>query len=152
MKASVFIKVALIDQMQQIADLGLWYNLAKLIPSGVELLARVAYLSNDDGIVFLPFRIEDVVKRFYTEYLPQYPVFPDSKGFFSRNPQIWLTSADFDKEKHLQAIQYGIRVTHYIHVPQWFDDFKTACGAVLDKIESGELEYIEVFKTLENDK
>lgn len=50
MKASVFIKVALIDQMQQIADFGLWYHLAKLIPPGVEVLARVVYRFSPDTV------------------------------------------------------------------------------------------------------
>lgn len=34
-----------------------------------------------------------------------------------------------------------------IYVPQWFEDFKTWSNIVLEKIERGELEDIEVFKT-----
>lgn len=147
MKASVFIKTALIDQMQQIADLGLWFHLAKLIPSGVEVLARVWYLNDDDGMVFLPDRIEDFVKRFYKEVIPgEYSIFPQDSAFFSRYPRIYLTSAPEYAEKHRQS--FGVVKTH-IHVPQWFDDFKSACQIVLDEIAAGNLEDIEVLKMLE---
>lgn len=147
MKASQFIEVALIDQMQQIADLGLWYHIAKLIPSGMELLARVVYMGPDDGMVFGPLRLEDIVDKFYKEYLPQYPIMPKSKKFFSIYSQIWLTSDERHKGLNLQeAVESGALTKYYLHVPQWFEDFKTACQTVLGKIASGELQDIEVLK------
>lgn len=150
MKASTFIKVALIDQMQQIADLGLWFHVSRLIPPGVELLARVFYAGppfNYDGNVFLPETIERMVKVFYEQNFPDgYEKYPDSSGFFNIYPKIWLTSDAEDAGRHNTS---DIRGNVFIHVPQWFEDFKAACQTVLDKIESGELEDIEVLKTLE---
>lgn len=147
MKASVFIKTALIDQMQQIADLGLWFHLAKLIPSGVEVLARVTYAGPPfmyGGNVFLPEKIENVVARFYADHAPEYSFkYTTSKEFFSINPTTFLTSDEQDAEQHLQVIGTGESV---IYVPQWFEDFKCWCGLVLGKIEAGELEDIEVLK------
>ena len=147
MKASVFIKVALIDQMQQIADLGLWYHLAKLLPSGFDVLARVCNESTQD---------------FYHNHLPKYHHFPTSKDFFSElvgansdKMFIWLMSEEKSAERHLQIIERDKAVTsHYpptqmfIHVPQWFDDFKVACQTVLAKVEAGELDDIEIFPEL----
>lgn len=149
MKASEFIKVALIDQMQQIADLGLWFHVSRMLPAGVELLARVNYLGEDDGMAFGPFRMEDWVKKFYAEVFPgKYSAYPDSASFFSKYPKIWLTSKSEEQEAHLTTTETG---KTFVHVPAWFEDFKSACRIVLYKIEAGELEDIEVLKTLEND-
>jgi len=150
MKASVFIKTALIDQMQQIADLGLWFHLAKLIPPSVELLARVANPEKrfvDDGLIFLPTRIEDIVNDFYKAYFPaQYATdgYPTGTGFFTMHPKIWL--CDADENQHFQKDEIG-RV--FIHVPTWFADFKAACQTVLNEIEIGKIKDIEVLKMVE---
>ena len=150
MKASVFIKVALIDQMQQIADLGLWFHVAKLIPPGVELLARVFYAGppfNCDGNVFLPETIERMVKVFYDQNFPDgYDKYPEGSDFFSIYPQIWLTSDAKDAGKHNTS---DIRGNVLIHVPQWFDDFKNACGIVLYEIEKGRIHDIDVLRQIE---
>mgnify|MGYP005609492749 CR=1 FL=1 len=147
MKATTFIKIALIDQMQQIADLGLWYHLAKLLPSGVEVLARVRYAGPPymyDGNVFLPEKIENVVGEFYKEFAPEYAgKHPTSKEFFSINPNAWLVSDQQGAENHLGTTVDGKPV---IYVPQWFEDFKGWCGVVISKIEAGDLEDIEVLK------
>lgn len=160
MKASVFIKTALIDQMQQIADLGLWFHLAKLIPSGVDVLARVWYNGKSafmqDGLIFLPESIERFIARFYSDVFPgNYHQFPTSTNFFSVAGGVWLTSEPEYAEKHLQFVPCRVVTSVplpqeiYIHVPQWFDDFKTACRMVLDEIAAGNLEDIEVLKMLE---
>lgn len=167
MNASTFIKVALIDQMQQIADLGLWFHLAKLLPSGVEVLARVTYCGEHwwkeayhvgpGGALFM------AVQKFYQNTLPEYRHFPNSKEFYSKmvvNSSvmfIWLTNEDSEAERHLQIIERDAHVvtSHYpppqifIHVPQWFADFKAACKIVLDGIEKGEFQDVEIFPTLE---
>lgn len=62
MKASEFIKVALLDQMQQIADLGLWFHLAKLLPSGVELIGIVAYIFGEMKIAVVTAIFGDMEK------------------------------------------------------------------------------------------
>lgn len=150
MKASVFIKTALIDQMQQIADLGLWFHLAKLIPSGVELLARVRYAGPPhmyEGNIFLPLTIEKVVEGFYREYAPEYVgKYSHSKEFFSVNPTCYLVSDQQGAENHLNYSQDGKFV---VYVPQWFEDFKSWCEIILEKIEAGEIENIEVLKVVE---
>lgn len=147
MKASIFIKTSLVDQMQQIADLGLWFHLAKLIPSGVEVLARVRYAGPPfmyDGNVFLPETIERVVGEFYKEFAPRYNgLYPTSKDFFSVRPNCFLTSDPSDAEKHISRDENGMV---FIHVPQWFYDFKSWCEIILEKIEAGNLEDIEVLK------
>ncbi len=146
MKASTFIKTALIDQMQQIADLGLWFHLAKLMPSGIEVLARVRYAGPPymyEGNVFLPETIERVVGEFYKEFFQGYPQNAVSKEFFSVNPKVWLVSDQQGAENHLGKTTTGEGV---IYVPQWFEDFKIACEKVLTMIEAGELEDIEVLK------
>lgn len=148
MKASTFIKVALIEQMQQIADLGLWFHLSRLIPSGVELLARVKYEGapyNYDGMVFLPETIERMVSVFYGENFPKgYVKFPTQKEFFSIYPQIWLTSDVSHAKMHLTENK-----GFFIHVPTWFADFKAACEIVLSEIENGTIKDIEVLKMLD---
>ena len=164
MKASVFIKVALVDQMQQIADLGLWFHLSRLIPPGVEVLARVWYKNEDYGVVFLPDRIEDLVGEFYKEVMPGgYCVYPDGQSFFNVFPKVWLTHLPEMAEFHLKEIPYSVPKPvnelagapycspkyFYVHIPQWFADFKSACKIVLDKIEAGELQDIEVLKIKE---
>jgi hypothetical protein len=147
MKASTFIKTALIDQIQQIADLGLWYHISKLLPSGVEVLARVRYAGPPymyDGNVFLPEKIENVVGEFYKEFAPEYAgKYSTSKEFFSTNPNAWLVSDQQGAENHLGTTVDGKPV---IYVPQWFEDFKGWCGVVISKIEAGELDDIEVLK------
>ncbi len=166
MNASTFIKVALLDQMQQIADLGLWYHVAKLLPSGFEVLARVTYCGEqwwkDEWRVGEEFALSLAVQKFYRNTLPEYHHYPTSKDFYSAGPIanstkmfVWLTSEDGDADKHLELIARDESVvsSHYpppqvfIHVPQWFDDFKAACKIVLDEIESGELQDIQIFST-----
>lgn len=150
MKASEFIKVALIDQMQQIADFGLWFHLSRLIPPGVELLARVANPGRrmvDEGFIYLPDRIEDMVADTYKAYFPgKYALegYPTETGFFSIHPKIWLCHDD--ESQHFQKDEIG-RV--FIHVPAWFSNFKNACYLILDEIESGKIKDIEVLKTLD---
>ena len=158
MKASIFIKVALIDQMQQIADLGLWFHLAKLIPSGVELLERVwcAGVSfNYDGHIFLPETIERMVSQFYAQHFPDgyEKGYPTGTGFFNIYPKIWLTSEPSGADKHLQPVgekKEWQAQPYCIHVPQWFEDFKNAAGNILAEIESGKLEDIEVLREFQN--
>jgi len=174
MKASIFIKTALIDQMQIIADAGLWFHLAKLIPSGVEVLARVRYASKhvygevesnnsagyvgiySNGVIEYPLYVSDYVNKLYEELFPikyrELGAASVSKEFFSVKPLVWLTSSDGGEKTHLQVIgePEPMRAqSFYIHVPIWFEDFKTACKAVLAKIESGEVSDIDVFKTIE---
>lgn len=152
MKASVFIRTALIDQMQQIADLGLWFHLAKLIPSGVEVLARVRYAGtqiHDDGYITLPNTIDRMVGEFYKEFAPIYASnYPKSKDFFCIHPTVLLTSDPSDAEKHLTKNEKG---QVFIHVPQWFETFKVFCEVILFRIEGNvtgfNLEDIEVLKT-----
>jgi len=150
MKASEFIKCALIDQMQQIADLGLWFHLSRLIPSGVEVLARVANPGNgmvDEGHIFLPTRIEDIVADTYKAYFPgKYALegYPTETGFFSIHPKVWL--CDADEDMHFEKDEIG-RIS--IHVPTWFSDFKNAAYSVIYDINTGKLKDIEVLKTLE---
>jgi len=150
MKSSVFIKVALIDQMQQIADLGLWFHLSRLIPSGVEVLARVANPGNrmvDEGEIFLPTRIEDIVADTYKAYFPgKYALegYPTETGFFSIRPMVFL--CDADKDMHFEKDETG-RV--FIHVPTWFSNFTNACYLVLIDIEAGKIKDIEVLKTID---
>lgn len=150
MKASVFIKTAMIDQMQQIADLGLWFHLSRLLPSGVELLARVRYAGapyNYDGNVFLPETLERMVKLFYKEFFPEkYTFSPTQKEFFNIYPQLFLTSNESEAHLHLTQDEKEIK---YIHVPAWFADFKIACQIVLGEIKAGRIEDIEVLKTLD---
>lgn len=151
MKASTFIKTALITQMQQIADLGLWFHLAKLIPSGVEVLARVrlpidtskGYGTGDRYI--LPSAVPGfIVDDFYAEYAPEYSgKYSISKEFFSLNQKTWLVSDQQGAEYHLKNAPTGESV---IYVPQWWEDFKGWCDVILSKIESGDLEDIEVLK------
>lgn len=137
MKATTFIKTALIHQMQQIADLGLWYHISKLLPSGVEVLARVRHNDPLDNI-------ERVVDAFYKEYAPEYAGnYPTSKEFFAPNPNTWLVSDQQGADNHLCKAVDGKPV---IYVPQWFYDFKGWCEVVVSKIEAGELEDIEVLK------
>lgn len=147
MKATTFIRTALIDQMQQIAGLGLWFHLAKLIPSGVEVLARVRYAGPPfmyGGNVFLPETIERIVGEFYKEFAPDYAgKYTTSKEFFSINPKVFLVSDQQGAEYHLKNVPTGEGV---IYVPQWFEDFKGWCETILSKIEAGELEDIEVLK------
>jgi hypothetical protein len=146
MKASIFIKVALIDQMQQIADLGLWFHLAKLIPSGVEVLAMVSQQKSlsEDGEFAWPDSISSAVSRFYSEFAPEYSgKYSASKEFFSVNPKAWLVSDQQGADHHLKNTPTGEGV---IYVPQWFEDFKGWCTLVLNRIESGELKDIEVLK------
>jgi len=150
MKASTFIKVALLEQMQQIADLGLWFHLSRLIPSGVELLGRVRMAGPHfmyEGSVFLPETIERVVKKtYYALFPPGYSFCPTQKEFFNIYPQIFLTSSDEEAHRHLTVDEKGIK---YVHVPTWFADFKKAATVVLEEIESGAIEDIEVLKTIE---
>lgn len=150
MNASTFIKVALLDQMQQIADLGLWYHLSRLIPSGVEVLGRVRMAGPPfmyEGNVFLPETIECVVeKTYYALFPPGYNFWPTQKEFFNIYPQIFLTSSDEEAGNHLKIDENGIK---YVHVPTWFADFKKAATVILDEIESGAIEDIEVLKTIE---
>lgn len=146
MKATTFIKTALIDQMQQIAGLGLWFHLAKLIPSGVEVLARVTqqHLLSADGVFPWPDSLSTAVARFYSDYAPDYAgKYTTSKEFFSINPKVVLVSDQQGAEHHLGHTITGEGV---IYVPQWFEDFKGWCEIVLAKIEAGELEDIEVLK------
>lgn len=158
MKASIFIKTALIDQMQQIADLGLWYHISKLLPSGVEVLARVRYAGKDVFLdaVNMPFSVPSsgvidnqekslqLVRKFYKEFAQEYAgKYPTSMEFFSINPNAWLVSDQQGAENHLGTTVDGKPV---IYVPQWFEDFKGWCGVVISKIEAGELEDIEVLK------
>lgn len=149
MNASTFIKVALLEQMQQIADLGLWYHLSRLIPPGVELLGRVNFAGAPfmyDGNIFLPETIERVVEKTYRDLFPaDYKFYPTGKEFFNIYPQILLTSHESEAHLHLTTDEAGMK---FVHVPQWFADFKAACKIVLDETESGELEDIEVLKTL----
>lgn len=150
MKASVFIKIALLEQMQQIADLGLWFHLSRLIPSGVELLGRVRFEGAPfmyEGNVFLPGTIERVVKKVYFSlFPPEYKFYPEGKDFFSVYPQVFLTSHEDEAHRHLTVDENGVK---YVHVPQWFSDFKAACKIVLDEIERGAIKDIEVLRTLE---
>lgn len=150
MKASTFINVALLEQMQQIADLGLWFHLSRLIPSGVELLGRVNFAGAPfmyDGNIFLPETIDRVVEKTYNDlFPPDYKFYPNGKGFFNIYPQIFLTSNENEAHRHLTVDEIGIK---YVHVPQWFADFKIACKIVLEEIESGDVEDIEVLKTVE---
>lgn len=163
MKASTFIKVALIDQMQQIADLGLWFHLAKLIPSGAELLARVTERNENGGRLWYEgnaegLSIPDNVPTwdFYKKYFPagyyERDIYMAGSSFFSVVPKLWLTSDPSDADKHLQPIgekkKWRVQPC-FIHVPQWFEDFKNACGIVLLEIEGGKIEDIEVLKMLE---
>ena len=159
MKASVFIQTALIDQMQQIADLGLWFHLAKLIPSGVDMLTRVTERNENGGRTWgehnpMGLALTDPVPvwEFYKKFFPpgyhERSVYSSGSNFFAVSPNgRWLTSAPEDAGKHLQPIgekeEWRVQ-SCYVHVPQWFEDFKTACRQVLAKIESGELQDIEV--------
>lgn len=148
MKASQFIKVALMDQMQQIANLELWFHVAKLLPAGIETLARVRYSGYpniENGSVFLPLKIEDVVTRFYDEFAPEYSgKYPISHSFFSGRVTCFLTSSPEDAEKHLTLTKNEKPI---VYVPKWLDDFKQWCNAVLGMIEREEIEDIEVFKS-----
>lgn len=148
MKASTFIKVALIDQMQQIADLGLWFHLSRLLPSGVELLGAVAYgmdieeTQANDSEYF-----SRLAKHIYGDFFPiAYPFYPNKKEFFSVSPTLFLTSNESEAYLHLTEDEKGFK---YVHVPAWFQDFKAACQFVLKEIEAGKIEDIEVLKTLE---
>jgi len=168
MNASTFIKVALLEQMQQIADLGLWFHLAKLLPSGVEVLARVSFFSriNWNPGLYQIMPIPESVRLFYAETMPEYHHYPTSKDFYSQfdifveTPFVWLLSDDDDRGLHLTVIEPSAEVVStlpqrrqvYIHVPQWFADFKASCKSVLDKIESGELKDIEVFPQKDDEK
>lgn len=149
MKASIFIKTALVDQMQVIADAGLWFHLAKLIPSGVEVLARAWVAGNwpnYDGHIFLPDTVSTVTKRFYAEFLPEYVgKYPETASFYS-SPNVTRALCDGDeyRDRHLQEVD-GVTI---IHVPLWFADFKTVCAIILAKIESGELGDIDVFQSV----
>lgn len=144
MKASTFIKVALVDQMQQIADLGLWFHVAKLIPAGVEALGVVVYGMGDD---FEEEYLGRLARSIYGDFFPLEYVsngYPTGKGFFSTQPKIWLCHED--ETSHFKKDEEG-RV--FIHVPTWFADFKNACNQVLKEIENGKIEDVEVLKTLE---
>ena len=146
MKASIFIRAALIDQMQQIADLSLWYHVSRLLPSGVEVLARVSQqgvLSKSMDFAW-PDSLSSAVARFYEEFAPEYAgKYPTSKEFFSVKPNAWLVSDQRGADNHLGTTVDGKPV---IYVPQWFEDFKAWCEVVISKIEVGELEDIEVLK------
>jgi len=164
MKASEFIKVALIDQMQQIADLGLWFHLAKLIPQGVELLARVKYLNDSDGYLLTEHNPESTsitdhfqTSDFYEEYFPKgyYEIgvhFASNNFFSGMKTRHWLTSMPEDAISHLQPygekVQWGAQ-PYYLHVPQWFEDFKTAAKDIYVMIMMGQLKDIEVLKTID---
>lgn len=165
MKASTFIKVALLDQMQQIADLGLWFHVAKLLPSGVEVLARVAERNENSGFLWseknpenlaIPDYIVSITAEFYGKFFP--PEYRDraiqhgGAGMFSAIPRIWLVSDTEGAEKHLRLIgekEHMVQQPCYLHVPTWFADFKKACQIVLDEIESGKIQDIEVLKTID---
>ena len=146
MKASVFIQTALIDQMQQIADLGLWFHLAKLIPSGVEVLARVNYAAEWDALsgAFSP--TSSLVPKLYSELFPgSYKKYPTSKDFYS-DTCIWMAYGESERHKYLilPITDPQDSSEAFIFVHQWFEDFKAACRQVLEKIESGKLQDIEV--------
>lgn len=150
MNASTFIKVALIDQMQQIADLGLWFHLSRLMPAGVDVLGRVYFAGAPfmyDGNIFLPLREEDVWEKTYKTLFPKgYEFYPTRQRFFSIYPNMFLTSAENEAHLHLTKDEKGVM---FIHVPTWFSDFKAACTMVLAEIECGTIEDIEVLKMLE---
>lgn len=149
MNASTFIKVALLDQMQQIADLGLWFHLSRLLPSGVEVLGRVRFAGPPfmyDGCIFLPETIERVIEKTYHALFPNYQFYPSEKDFFNIHPQLFLTSNESEASLHLTTDEKGMK---FIHVPTWFADFKAACRIVLDDIEGGAIQDIEVLKTID---
>lgn len=115
----------------------------------VEILARVKYCKTHwwqawgtpDGLIHY------AVQKFYVSTLPEYHHYPVKKEFYSEMSDeqifVWLTSEDADAEKHLQIIEKeSSPMQIYIHVPQWFSDFKAACKMVLDEIESGNIEDI----------
>ena len=160
MNASTFIKVALIDQMQQIADLGLWYHVAKLIPSGVELLARVVERNENDGFTWGERNHENLaisdyvpIGTFCEKYFPpdyyKHSACHGAVSFFSVSGRRWLTSDPDHAEKHLTEDADGFR---FIHVPTWFADFKAACETVLKEIDSGKIKDIEVLKMVKQQK
>lgn len=150
MKASTFIKVAILAQMQEIANLGLWFHLGKLIPSAVELLAHVTQqnrVSNDGEFFPWPDSISTAVARFYDEYAPEYSgKYTTSKEFFLANPTIFLASDEEDLKHHLCQIDTGEWV---VYVPQLFEDLKAWCLVVLSKIEGGEINDMVVLKIRE---
>lgn len=153
MKASDFIKVALIDQMQQIADLGLWFHLSRLIPPGVELLGIVVY-GMDGGDYSDQDYLNRLARAIYGDFFPEvYNFYPTNKTFYSPSPDLFLTSDDGELNNHEFTPRPRIdeNGNKIIYVPQWFEDFKYACKAVLIEIQNGKIEDVEVLKTLEND-
>lgn len=138
MKASVFIKVALIDQMQLIADLGLWYHMATLISKGVNTLSRIAVpeLEPDAlSLVQTSFERSEWVKRAF----PQYEKLPQVGAAWQSGdkPEFWYLSDPQDADKNTTTASDG---GYFIHIPTWFEQYKQVCQTVLDKITSGEIE------------
>lgn len=133
MKASVFIKVALMDQMRQIADLGLWFHVYHLLGKGVKTLGDVAVLRDPDKAEY----IRSVLLDGKYAWLPS----AESGSFVSGpTPQVWLYSEPEDAEKNATFDEQGI---YGIHVPTLFSDFLFAAQKVLDMIESGEITDID---------
>lgn len=136
MKASIFIKAALIDQMQIIADAGLWFHLAKLIPPGVEVLAKAKY--GQKKIENIPHLID----RFYRDVAPEYLFkVPTGSKFICDKAEKALCDGEEYLDFHLKEID-GVA---FVHVPTWFNDFKGWCENVLVVINENDLLDIDVF-------
>jgi hypothetical protein len=120
-----------------------------MIPSGVELLGIVVYGIDDD------YSDQDYLNRLaraiYGDFFPAlYDFYPTNKMFYSPSPDVFITSDESELKKHKffprpRIDEDGNKI---IYVPQWFEDFKYACKAVLNEIENGKIEDIEVLKTL----
>jgi hypothetical protein len=134
MKRSQFIQVALIDQMQQIADLGLWYHLATLLSKGVGTLSEIQEDAHPphhrDSVMPTYKKIPPVGKSWRYQETPEF--------LFCSNPDDAHLDATFSEEG-----------AYYIHVPTFFEHFKNACKIIIESIEAGEIEDSEIIKITE---
>jgi hypothetical protein len=140
MKASVFIKVALIDQMQQIADLGLWFHLTTLMARGINTLVeierkpRIVAMINMDLADWRP-----AAKR---KMFPQYEVLPTTADHWQTvknlesGPHTLYYSDPSEAHKNATWEREGV---YNIHMPTLFEDFKEAARKVVTALESGEI-------------
>lgn len=133
MKASQFIQVAMIDQMQQIADLGLWYHLVTLLGKGANTLLHV---------------VGNNVLIHWGLFGNKYNKFPGPgiRWEYAEKPEFLFCSDPDDATLNATFSETG---SYYIHVPTFFEDFKTACKEVLRRIDAGEIEDIEIVKITE---
>lgn len=139
MKASQFIQVAMIDQMQQIADLGLWWHLSKMIGMGINSLSVLFVVlinnneNNDSYDYFMPGYNKELLNILTgsTIYI--------HGSFGGAQPEIVFSHR---RKKHCT---HGARCERmpgkpfFIHVPTLLHDYIDCCKYVIQKIEKGEI-------------